>query len=84
MIRYYRHDSGVGTMLTMARPRKPDQHKTKPFTFRLHPALRKQLDLLADRNASSVTTEATIAIRIHLEAAGLWPPPEKPKSPPRS
>jgi hypothetical protein len=61
-----------------------DRHKKQPFQIRLHPLLRQQLEVLAERNASDLTTEVSIAIRERLEAAGLWPPPaEEPKGKPK-
>lgn len=54
--------------------RKNDRHKTKPLQLRLHVILRQQLKKLADRNLTTMTTEATAAIRHHLEQNGLWPP----------
>ncbi len=45
------------------------------FQLRLHPRMRQQLELLAERNFSNLTDEIRIAIRKHLETAGLWPPP---------
>jgi hypothetical protein len=38
-------------------------------------ALAKQLDKLAERNATSFTEEANRAIRELLTREGLWPPP---------
>jgi hypothetical protein len=55
-----------------------DRHKRKAFQLRLHELLRRQLEKLAERNASTLTAEASIAIRERLERAGLWPPPEQP------
>jgi hypothetical protein len=47
----------------------------RPFQIRLRDDLRRQLELLADRNATDLTEEVTAAIRERLERAGLWPPP---------
>lgn len=55
--------------------RRGDRHKNKPLQLRLHPLLRQQLQTLADRNLTTLTAEATAAIRRHLEENGLWPPP---------
>ncbi|MFM8221464.1 MAG: hypothetical protein ACKOJF_21340 [Planctomycetaceae bacterium] len=55
-----------------------DPHKVKALCLRLHPLLRQQLEALADRNVSSVTTEITRLIREGLELAGMWPPPRPP------
>lgn len=65
------------TMRRMAGKKKNpnDRHKNKPFQLRLHGALRQQLEKLAERNASKLTTEISIAIRTHLQANELWPPP---------
>lgn len=52
-----------------------DRHKFRPFMVRLHPKIRQQLRVLAERNASDESTEARTAIRKYLEDAGLWPPP---------
>jgi hypothetical protein len=59
---------------------KKDRHIKKPLQLRLHALLRQQLEKLAERNASTMTAEITIAVRERLEAAGLWPPPA-PESP---
>src|SRR5262245_21813138 len=63
------------TMLTVAEERNKDRHKKKPLQLRLHQLIRQQLEALAERNASNLTAEVTIAIRERLERAGLWPPP---------
>jgi hypothetical protein len=70
----------VSTLDFMAK----DRHKRKSFQLRLHDLLRVQLEKLAERNASSLTTEASIAIRERLERAGLWPPPPAPEAPKKS
>jgi hypothetical protein len=62
-------------MRTMTDKPKKDRHKKKPLQLRLHHLLRQQLEALAQRNASTLTEEISIAIRERLEAAGLWPPP---------
>jgi hypothetical protein len=54
-----------------------DRHKRKAFQLRLHELIRQQLEKLAERNASSLTAEASIAIRERLERHGLWPPPQE-------
>jgi hypothetical protein len=36
--------------------------------------MRQKLEELADRNATDLTEEIRLAIRHHLEAAGLWGP----------
>ena len=46
----------------------------KPITLRLHKLLRQQLELLVDQNASTLTSEISIALRERLERANLWPP----------
>ncbi len=56
-----------------------DRHKYRPFMLRLHPRIRQQLRVLAERNASDESTEARTAIRKYLEEAGLWPVPEERK-----
>jgi hypothetical protein len=56
-------------------PGDPELTTVKPpVIIRLHEDLRKGLDALAARNASTVTSEIRIAIREYLEAEGLWPP----------
>lgn len=65
------------TLPVMNEPKK-DRHKKKPFQLRLHSLLRQQLEILAERNASDMTTEISIAVRERLQANGLWPPPEPP------
>jgi hypothetical protein len=67
------------TLDGMAKPKKPadptpDRHKKKPFQLRLHRLLRQQLELLAERNVSDLTSEISIAVRERLERNGLWPP----------
>ena len=49
---------------------------SEPFTFRLHDCLRAQLEKLATRNATRLSTEIIAAMREHLERNGMWPPPE--------
>jgi hypothetical protein len=66
-------------ILRMTKPKKkkrPDRHKQEPFQLRLHPLLKRQLEKLADRNASNITDETRVAIRKYLEENGLWPPSE--------
>lgn len=66
------------TMTSMAKDKKRSDgvEKKKPTQLRLHPLLRRQLEKLAERNASTMTTEIVTAIRKYLEANGLWPPPQ--------
>ncbi len=72
-------------MLLMAKSgRKADRHKKTAFTLRLEDRLRDRLEILADRNATDITTEIVIAIRERLERSGLWPPPPPPPEPPTS
>jgi hypothetical protein len=52
-----------------------DKHHKRPFQMRMHELLRQQLEVLAERNLTDLSTEVTIAIRERLERAGLWPPP---------
>lgn len=54
---------------------KNDQHKNRGKLVRLQERMWNQLDILVDRNGSSATEEIRIAVREHLRAAGLWPPP---------
>ena len=72
----------MGRMPSMTDQPKKDRHKKKPLQLRLHPLLRQQLEVLAQRNASTLTEEISIAIRERLEEAKLWPPPPGPGSPP--
>ena len=64
-------------MSSMAQDRKKDRHKAKPLQLRLHPSLRQQLEILAERNATNLTTELSRALRELLRVEGLWPPPPK-------
>lgn len=64
-------------MASMTEPKR-DRHKTKAMQVRLHPLLRQQLERLAERNASTLTTEIATAIRERLTREGLWPPPAQP------
>lgn len=57
--------------------RKRDRHKARPLQLRIHPLLRRQLEELVDRNVSTLTAEITIALREHLRANSLWPPPSE-------
>lgn len=59
-------------MLVMA---KKDRHLKQQMQLRIHSLLRKQLELLKERHASTLSQEITIAIRERLEKFGLWPPP---------
>lgn len=64
-------------MRVMAEEKTPqgDRHKRKTTQLRLHPLLRRQLEILAAENANTLTAEITTAIREHLKRAGKWPPP---------
>lgn len=62
-------------MLMAKEKPKPDRHRHPPLQLRLHTNLRKQLEVLAERNLTNLTTEATRAIREMLTKEGLWPPP---------
>ena len=65
----------------MAKEKKPsDRHRAKAMQLRLHHLLRQQLELLCERNVSTMTAEIAIALREHLRAAGLWPPTTPPQS----
>lgn len=59
----------------MAKKKKEDL--TQPFQLRLHPLIRKQLETLAKRNVSSLSSEVVTAIKKHLADNGLWPLPGK-------
>lgn len=64
-----------GTMSGMTdKKRSKDRHKTMPLQLRLPSVLRRQLEILAERNLTNLTTEAIAALRSHLEKNGLWPP----------
>lgn len=65
-------------MAVMAKEKKPDRHKGKPFQLRLSALSRKGLETLAARNDSDITEEIRIAIRKHLTENGLWPHADKP------
>lgn len=70
-----RHATGF-TMTRMAKKRKGDRHLAKPFMIRMHPVLRKQLELLVEMNVTSTMTHEIVeAIKERLRVAGLWPPP---------
>lgn len=49
---------------------------SKPFMFRMHPAIRKGLERAVEMNASDLSTEVHIAIREYLKSLGIWPPRE--------
>jgi hypothetical protein len=73
----------------MAKKKKSDTDKEKRGSdrhkparqMRIHPLLAAQLDVLAERNATTAPQEAHRAIREMLEREGLWPPPgqQQPK-----
>ena len=56
--------------------KKSDAHTQKQFQIRLHPLIRKQLDILIRRNVSTFSEEIRTALKKHLTDAGLWPPPQ--------
>lgn len=56
------------------RPKK--RHIGKPFQLRLHPLLKEQLRILAERNTTKMTAEIVRAIRELLQRENLWPPPQ--------
>lgn len=67
-------------MIEYMTDKKPtNRHKKKPLQMRLHDQLRAQLEILVERNASTLTAEITAAIRERLERADLWPPPQSKK-----
>lgn len=70
----------VATIGFMAKKRSDDRHsgETKPMQLRIHPLLRQQLEILAERNLTTMTAEVVAALRKHLTENGLWPPPEPP------
>lgn len=47
---------------------------SKPFMFRMHPAIRSGLEKAVEMNASDLSTEVHIAIREYLKSLGIWPP----------
>lgn len=57
--------------------KKPDRHRKKAIQVRLHESIRKQLKLLAEANATTVTEEIAAAIRQRLKEHDLWPPPNQ-------
>lgn len=62
----------------MARRRKKsdrDRHKFPQLNVRLHPDLRRQLEVLTQRNLSDLSEEVRAAVIRHLRDHGLWPPP---------
>jgi hypothetical protein len=63
----------------MGRNRAGDRHKSKQVNLRLPESLRKQLELLCDRQVTTLTAEIITAIREHLERKEMWPPPAKPR-----
>lgn len=64
-------------------PRSSDRHKPSR-QMRISEAIAKQLDLLAERNATTAPQEANRIIREALETLGLWPPVSHSKSRDRS
>jgi hypothetical protein len=54
---------------------KRNRHRHPPYQVHLPTSLREQLEKLCTRNATKVSEEVRTAIRRHLEANGLWPPP---------
>ena len=61
------------TIACMTKKKSSDRHATKMFPIRMHPVIRQQLEVLAERRLSTLTAEIVEAIRRHLEANGLWP-----------
>lgn len=57
-----------------------DRHKKVQTQLRLHPVIRRQLDILVERRISTLAEEITEAVREHLRRHGLWPPPEADKA----
>lgn len=53
-----------------------DRHKKKQTQLRLHPVIRRQLEILVEQRVSDLTEEITEAIRKHLRDHNLWPPPK--------
>ena len=45
---------------------------------RIRERLAAQLDILAQRNETSIVEEANRAVRLLLEQSGLWPPKDGP------
>ena len=68
-------------MAIMTEPKR-DRHKRKGMQLRLHPLMRQQLDLLVERNVSTLSAEIIAAIREKLAREGLWPPPQQPSPEP--
>lgn len=58
-----------------------DRHdkKKKQMQIRLHPILKRQIKVLADRNLTNMSDEFTAAVRKHLAENGLWPVPQSPQ-----
>jgi len=61
-----------------------DRHKKKQTQVRLHPVIRRQLEILVEERASDMTEEITEAIRKHLRDHNLWPPPKPEAQEPTS
>ena len=59
--------------------KKADRHKPSRH-IRVTERLARQLDVLADRNATSAPVEANRLIREGLEQLGLWPPSDDASS----
>lgn len=58
----------------MGKKKSSDRHKPSK-QVRLRKSLADQLEVLAERNATTVPEEVNRAVRLLLEREGLWPPP---------
>jgi hypothetical protein len=67
--------SEADSLLTVARPKRPERSPRRSRTYRLPDDLIERLELLAERNRRALTTEVEIAIEEYLTRAKLWPPP---------
>lgn len=67
----------MGVPFTRMGRRRGDRHKSKQLALRMPEIFRKQLELLCDRQVSTLTGEILVAIRKHLESHNLWPPSAK-------
>lgn len=63
----------IGSMTRRKQSKMPDRHKPSRM-IRIPERMAEQAELLAERNATSITEVAKTALREYLEKLGLWPP----------
>lgn len=67
----------MATILKMSNKKPADRHKSKTFTYRLHPLTRRGLEKLIALRLTSFAAEINEAVHERLKVFGLWPIPEE-------